>query len=102
MTFTFQGDTTNGISALENKGTSFSIFPNPATEQAYLRFDLLHPQPVAIAVCDLLGRKIMSESYGELEGQHTERLGISGLHAGVYFVELKTDEGIKTKKLFVQ
>lgn len=75
------------VSSVEDKMSSFTLYPNPAHDQVYL--EGVEDQTV-ILIYDTWGRCLRKTM------DHT--IGINDLDAGVYYL---TVEGYRTKKLFI-
>jgi hypothetical protein len=91
------------VQAIELKGT----YPNPARRQATVRYALPAPessagqQQVTIRLYDVLGRRVRTLVDAEQEGRQKTALNVSDLSSGVYFLRLRADGTIKTRKLTV-
>ncbi len=69
-----------------------SIYPNPASSVVYIQ----HNGDIrAIELYDITGKLI--SSYGEVD-----RIDVSGLAKGVYYVQCSTGEGVVTEKVIVE
>jgi hypothetical protein len=88
---------------LENRLTSLQLAPSPAVHETWMRFELSEPTPLRYAVRDLTGRLIYEGNLGTLSaGSFAERIDVGTLPAGVYQLELRSENGIQTKKFVVQ
>jgi hypothetical protein len=69
------------------------VWPNPATSQARVRFDVPHQASVDVSVLDACGRVVRTLAAGELAAGHYERQLDAGaaLPAGVYVLRLAAD-----------
>jgi len=76
-----------------------TIYPNPINEvmNVALRQDIENCWELKIT--DILGNEIKSDKF---EGKSNQKVDISILQSGIYFVNVKTTEGIITKKIIVQ
>ena len=79
----------------------FAINPNPNNGTAHLVFDLPTPQNVQITVYNQLGQ-IVKELDFQNVSYETKNLDLQENVSGVYFVRMKTSEGITTKKFIIQ
>jgi len=84
---------TTSISILEGVET-FTAYPNPFKETTTIQFELLDVVPTtSILVKDVLGKKVqqqpITQSRGYLEMGHN-------WEAGIYFVQLVTDNSLST------
>jgi len=99
---------TNGaVTGLENELTSnlnFTVFPNPATDNATVQFDLVSKQNVRVALIDVLGRELNVLQNGMLNaGEY--KLNVNDntkLASGIYFIQLNVDNQKFTKKLIIE
>jgi len=82
-----------GISEFSAENNSIQIAPNPTSGE--LRITNYQLRVTGVEVYDVYGRNLLSST-----ANHTpQTLDISHLPAGVYFVQVITDEGIITKKV---
>ncbi|WP_242158239.1 T9SS type A sorting domain-containing protein [Aestuariivivens sediminis] len=79
---------------------SFKMYPNPARDMVYFKFNSLSSANVDIAIYNLQGKLVKGMSRTPYN-QNTE-LNISHLNTGMYFVKLNDGTNEVTKKLFVQ
>ena len=70
------------------------IYPNPASASVSISFP---KQIESIEVFDLMGKQLLKK----FVNVNSIELDISGLDSGLYFINIKTEEGIATKKLRV-
>lgn len=77
------------------------LYPNPARQQATLRYAVPERQKVEIQIHDVLGRQVGTVVNGEQSGRQEVQLDVSGLATGVYFLRLKAEDVTKTRRLTV-
>lgn len=77
-----------------------TMFPNPATDQAYVNLNFERAMNATIAISDING-KVINYMVVENVKEHTEILNTSALAAGTYIVHVGTKEGVTVKKLLV-
>jgi PKD repeat protein len=70
------------------------IYPNPATDVLSLSSQV---QMKSLVIFDVVGKQILAKELND----NFSRLSISGLEPGIYFINIKTEEGVITKKLRV-
>lgn len=83
--------------------TQLELYPNPASTQATLHYQLPERQLVTIEMLDNSGRlykTVLWES--QLEGDHKVKLPLGELSTGIYYCRLKTARGLIVKKLVVK
>lgn len=77
-------------------------YPNPARNQATIRYALPRQQEVTLRLYDALGRKVATLIQGKEDaGRSQLQLGTSDLSSGVYFLRLTTEGVVKTERLTV-
>lgn len=94
------------IGVQENIANNFILnpaFPNPASEDTKISYELKNAAKVSFKLTDLTGRVVMSMNKGIQEaGQHNFVLDVSKLAAGTYFYTLTAGEAQKTLKMIVR
>jgi hypothetical protein len=87
---------TAGIIENNNVKMGLTIFPNPALNNAKIKYTLTKPSEVSLEVMDLLGKKIKTVSLGTQPAGNQEYLiDLESLNNGIYFTRLnagKTSE----------
>ena len=96
--FEVNGAVTNSnLIALEEN--SLSIYPNPATSKSTISFQTKKSGDTNLSVYDIHGRKISTILNKNLPvGSYNYSLNKNIPSNGVYFLRLKTEEGISTQK----
>lgn len=84
------------------KQNELLLYPNPVKETLNVVFTSKSNQEASINIIDLRGAIIKSEKVNLRSNLNEISLNVSNLNAGIYFVQLSTNEGIVTKKLIVE
>lgn len=84
------------------KQNELLLYPNPVKETLNVVFTSKSNQEAAINIIDLRGAIVKSERVNLRSNLNEISLNVSNLNAGIYFVQLSTNEGIVTKKLIVE
>ncbi|MEM6270306.1 MAG: DUF4397 domain-containing protein [Bacteroidota bacterium] len=80
----------------------FGLFPNPATNNVTLRYNVEKPGEMNVTVRDLTGRVLMTQNVGTQGiGEQDINLNVSELPSGTYMVELNNDSQRLVKKVQV-
>ena len=90
--------------AVQTNNTSFhaTIFPNPVTTTANIRYSLSLKQKVSLSVYDAAGRKVADLVNGIKEaGNYTVLFNGAGLKAGVYIYKLVTENNSESGKIIL-
>ena len=79
---------------------ALNLFPNPAANFIYLGWQATKPMAVEIEVLDIQGRTQLHQTKGQVIGSNVERLTLSELLPGNYFVRIQ-QEGTHIVRRFV-
>jgi hypothetical protein len=82
-------------------GQNFSVFPNPAQDQAQLRLELSQSADLTIQVADYQGRVLRSEAVGMVSGQFSYDLSTQDLANGLYMVSVYANGDRITQRLAI-
>jgi len=70
-------------------------YPNPATDQINLKFDLKSDSKVCVKLTDVSGKTIEIRELGDLNsGNYYESFNTSNYSAGIYFIELTANNKV--------
>ena len=90
------GSPVAGINSTHDFSKLITVYPNPTTEKIYLLQNT--SGEIEISLFDVYGKQ--SGATFKSRTQKTE-MDLSGLTMGIYFVQVKTDDGIATKKIII-
>jgi len=82
--------------------SALRLYPNPASENASLQFDLPAAQGFTVRVFDLSGRMILNHVVMGEAGENTLQLNTATLAAGVYLLDFQSNDWKAQKRLVVQ
>jgi uncharacterized membrane protein len=79
------------------------LFPNPASDNLNIAYHLSNNQSVTVQVFDCNGRLIstLAENEMQMQGTNSVSFSTSSLSGGLYFVSIKTDRAVITKRFSV-
>jgi hypothetical protein len=84
------------------KTIEMKVFPNPFSETAFVSFSLDNPSEVGFRVSDFTGRTVINGSTRHFgAGDNMIRIQGDHLQNGIYFVELRIEEMVYTRKVVV-
>lgn len=86
------------------ESTKISIYPNPAVEEFNIFLRNTKERYFSISLFDITGKEVRTVYNGMLgNGDHKLQIPVfeSGLHPGLYFVSIKTEDNRTTKKILV-
>jgi hypothetical protein len=79
-----------------------SLFPNPASGQTSLHFVTAQEGLAELSLVDETGRLCQSMQLQAVAGANVQTIDTKSLASGIYFVRLRTQEGMQVLKLLVQ
>lgn len=83
---------------------SVSLFPNPATDNCMVSFDLLNKGTVSVRILSVIGETLfITETVRRSEGHQSITLHLNELTAGVYLVQIEINgRAVAVRKLLKQ
>ncbi|NVO02905.1 MAG: C10 family peptidase [Bacteroidetes bacterium] len=81
---------------------NFCIFPNPATNNLNLKFDVNSTQNINIKLNNITGQTVYADSKSNFNGTFDKTIDVSSLSKGVYFVNILTEKASITRKIVLQ
>jgi len=99
--------TTRAVTATVEMSDAYrlSAYPNPIRKRATVELAVKERQEVTVQVYDVLGRAVTTLHEGSMRAQDTKRLSLDaselGLSSGTYFVRVKGEAFVATKRLTV-
>jgi|SRR5690554_4932729 len=87
----------------DNDVSNLTLWPNPATEYAYITFTAKRVTQIALELYDLKGKKLAEIYNGNIDAGIENRfeIDVRNLAAGVYISRVVTDQGAIDRKLVV-
>ncbi len=86
-----------------NNGVDFNVYPNPASDNMQINFNLNETKKVEIKIYNNLGAIVFTSNEGQLiSGNHTLEISVSDLAKGIYYMNLKAGENTISKKIVIQ
>jgi hypothetical protein len=90
-----------GVSDVKAGIQGLRVFPNPASENANVIFDLDNASNVNISVIDATGRVVYSHAQQMNAGEQNVNVPVANLATGIYNVIIATENGSVTERLSV-
>jgi hypothetical protein len=91
-----------GIQNQESFLSDMTIFPNPSAETVHVNLNLKSEQHITIEVLDVIGKLMVSQDLGILQGETKQVISVNGIAKGTYFLRVNTNNGIEVKKLIIE
>ena len=81
--------------------TAFTVYPNPVSSTAKIRYNLATETQVSLKVINSVGIEVATLINGKQPaGDHILNWNAANMATGIYFIQLKTGEETKTYKVF--
>ncbi len=87
-----------GVSEFE-KAILLSIYPNPTSNDVTMEYLLQKPENVKINLMNIAGQLIYAEHINALAGKNKMTISLAEQAAGIYYLQIITNENLVTKKL---
>ncbi len=98
-----QVDITAGIDESASFLSDVNLYPNPATENVSVRFNLLEATTVKLSVVNLLGEIVFqTQDQHYAGGAFAEVLEVKEYARGMYLLRLETERGVVVKRFAIQ
>lgn len=93
----------NKNTGIQNNPLHLSSYPNPATEQAFIEFEIPASQYVSLKLRNLYGQDLMELAGREFNnGRHLVDLNTRELPDGLYIYTLQTNDRKQSKTMLIQ
>ncbi len=89
-----------GIFNIENR-LSLSLYPNPATEQLTISFEMDGSAAAELMVIDITGKALYFENIFTANGENNHQIDVSNLSQGIYLLQLRMDGSVATERFAV-
>ena len=91
-----------GINEIKPSKIEFNVYPNPAKEKLNVDFVLKENGPVTIEIFNANGQSLTSQLYQHSNsGKNHFETNISDLNSGIYYITVRTDSFVNTKKFII-
>lgn len=91
-----------GINIIDNQFSQINIYPNPFSTSTTISFSLSQSENISLRVVDLDDRLIKTLADGKMaKNEYSFEWDISGVEAGIYFLQLQSGEMLQMKKIII-
>lgn len=97
-TLTFNVGNTVGIETLSIENTFMNVYPNPASSEFNVEYNVLGNQKGQLMLIDVFGKTIRSE---EVSGSGSVRVNVLDLENGIYFMKLSANNDSLIEKIIL-
>jgi len=100
--FIFTKELVSSVGINETNTTKIlNVYPNPATNFIQVIYKSINTSS-SISVLDISGKTILNQVFSTNTGLNEERIDVSQLTAGVYFVKIQSGNSIATQKILIK
>ncbi|MBK7130193.1 MAG: T9SS type A sorting domain-containing protein [Crocinitomicaceae bacterium] len=92
-----------GFTGIENIQTveDATVYPNPASEQTNIEFNITSASDVTIQIVNTLGQVVYTNNMGEVNGAQKVNVNTTDLEAGMYLINITVNGTVMTKRFSV-
>jgi len=91
---------TVGINEIEEQ-LSFKLYPNPAQNQLFLRFQKEINNEVMVSITDISGRLLAQNKYQNIISGQELSLNIQSINPGIYFISVYNGRNLSTRNVVI-
>ncbi|MFM7176686.1 MAG: T9SS type A sorting domain-containing protein [Bacteroidota bacterium] len=82
--------------------TQVSVFPNPASYNVQVTFNMANAQEVSLQLVDVLGKTAYSSQINAVAGSNNQSISVRDLASGIYTLNIVSANGVATQKVVVK
>jgi len=95
---TFSPITTDAKSLDSKRESTFSLYPNPVTNEFQLSYESIEARTLNVEIIDLQGRVLLRQTINSQYGANHNRISVSQLQKGLYICRLQNGNKYETIK----
>ena len=81
---------------------NLDVYPNPSRDIFNVSFTSDNKQDLRVRVLNVIGEELINKDREQFIGEYTKQIDLTNNAKGIYFLEIKTTDGIINKKLILQ
>lgn len=94
--------TVTGLTEKQNSINNLSVFPNPATNNINLNFNVKQNQTIGIELFDVRGKKVYESNIGAVQGSVSQSINTTEFAKGIYTLKIASENGVENKKIVIE
>jgi len=91
-----------GTTDLSAQNIAFQVSPNPSNGLFQINIETEDTHDFQLSIMDYSGKLLVEKQLNDINTFYQEDFNLSDLPTGLYFVRLKTAEGLTTRKLLIE
>lgn len=100
--FTADNFTITGLNEVANNISNVNVYPNPATSEATINFNMSKAGNVDLQIVNILGQTVYSARIDAVAGANTTKIDVASYKAGMYFYTMIANGQKTTGKISVR
>ena len=80
-------------------GTVLHLYPNPTTDQVYIKLGIKKAIGLTVSIVDQMGRHLSQETHTLGSGEQEISLNLKDLPAGIYLIQMSAEGEVLTRKV---
>jgi Secretion system C-terminal sorting domain len=84
-----------------SENSKLVVFPNPAHDKIIMNFFAQGNKPITISLLNELGQMVWMKNEEVVRGNLSEEISVSDFPDGIYFLQLKTENGVFNREVLV-
>ncbi len=85
----------------ENKLFLVGLYPNPASKNLTLQYNLIENEKVLVTVLDITGREVLKNRWQQTKGEHQSSIDTRKLKNGMYLLQLSAGNQTVVKRFLI-
>jgi len=81
--------------------TNLDVYPNPSRDIFNISFTSEDVQDLKVRIMNVIGEELINDRLEQFIGEYTKQINLSDYAKGIYFLEIKTNDGVINKKLML-
>ena len=82
--------------------THLDVYPIPSRDLFNISFTSEDVQDLRVRIMNVIGEELINENLEQFIGEYTKQIDLTENTKGIYFLEIKTNDGVVNEKLILQ
>ncbi|HRG39237.1 MAG TPA: T9SS type A sorting domain-containing protein, partial [Bacteroidia bacterium] len=77
---------------------AITLYPNPSSELLNISFNSNSQSNISIEILDIMGKKVLDENFNAQIGNNVHTIFINRFKNGLYYVNVRNENGVTTQR----